>query len=509
MNRTHAGVGAAILLPVGIVAVLAVTPAEAEEQLPPAPPAPPAVSVENKAGQDVLDAMERDLGLEPDEARARIESDQAAGRTERKLRKKLGRSFGGAYITPDGQSLVVTVTDEAKARVVAAAGAIPKVVENSEAALDSTLDDVSEIAAKAPAAEVTGWYVDPATNKVVVETAGSVATAEKLVESTDADTDAVEVVKTAEQPQTMAEIRGGDAYAIPKTGGACSMGFAVEGGYITAGHCGQVDFEAQTMNLTPMGVFQVSSFPENDYAFVATKGDFSSRGVINNYGGGAVAVKGIGEVTKGAAVCRTGVTTGWQCGTVETVNRTVVYKDKRIVKELTETTACAEGGDSGGPFVAGTKALGILSGGSGDCKVAANEVNTARTFFQPIQEILAANGIPSDIVKDDGQGACRDYDKDVVNTISADKGSAAPLGQYYYSKSGGRQSACLSGPDGTDFDVYLQYYDSKQGWTIVGRGRSGGSTEVVSYDGPPGYYAWTVRGIAGLGEFQFAYSVTQ
>ncbi|MCY0932018.1 trypsin-like serine protease, partial [Streptomyces sp. H27-H1] len=46
------------------------------------------------------------------------------------------------------------------------------------------------------------------------------------------------------------------------------------------------------------------------------------------------------------------------------------------------TNVCAEPGDSGGALYDGTKALGITSGGSGNCSVGGT------TFYQPVPEAL-------------------------------------------------------------------------------------------------------------------------
>jgi streptogrisin B len=48
---------------------------------------------------------------------------------------------------------------------------------------------------------------------------------------------------------------------------------------------------------------------------------------------------------------------------------------------------CAEGGDSGGPLYDGTTALGLTSGGSGDCTIGGT------TFFQPVREAVNAYGV--------------------------------------------------------------------------------------------------------------------
>ena len=57
------------------------------------------------------------------------------------------------------------------------------------------------------------------------------------------------------------------------------------------------------------------------------------------------------------------------------------------VTGLIRTNVCAEGGDSGGPLFAGTTALGLTSGGSGNCS------SGGTTFFQPVNEVLSRYGV--------------------------------------------------------------------------------------------------------------------
>ena len=54
---------------------------------------------------------------------------------------------------------------------------------------------------------------------------------------------------------------------------------------------------------------------------------------------------------------------------------------------MIKTTVCAEPGDSGGSLYDGTKALGITSGGSGDCR------SGGTTFYQPAREAANAYGV--------------------------------------------------------------------------------------------------------------------
>ena len=86
----------------------------------------------------------------------------------------------------------------------------------------------------------------------------------------------------------------------------------------------------------------------------------------------------------GESVTRTGSTTGTKTGTVQALNVTVRYQGGGVVRGLVQTNACAEPGDSGGPFYDGAKALGLTSGGSGDCR------RGGTTFFQPVTAALNA-----------------------------------------------------------------------------------------------------------------------
>jgi streptogrisin C len=102
----------------------------------------------------------------------------------------------------------------------------------------------------------------------------------------------------------------------------------------------------------------------------------------------ALPVAGSQEAPVGTSVCKFGSTTGASCGTVLAVNATVRFADPAggaglvTVNGLTDTNACAEAGDSGGPFLAVDQAQGTVSGGSGDCSAG------GETFFQPVNAVL-------------------------------------------------------------------------------------------------------------------------
>jgi streptogrisin C len=365
--------GAAIALSVpaiaGPAAVNAASPADTESYSP-----------------ELLQAVQRDLGLNADQARTRLATDAKSGELEGKVKDALGEKFAGAWIDSVSGKLTVGTTDTAKVGAARALGAEAKVVTFSAQQLAGTKAVLDSLSAPA---SVTSWRVDDASNTVVVEVNRNTrdAAAEAFLATARGISPAVSVVETTETPTPLYDTRGGDAYYIG--GGRCSVGFAVTGGFVSAGHCGSAGNATTGFNQVSQGTFRGSSFPGNDYSWVATNSSWTSRGWVNRYGGANVLVKGSASAAVGASICRSGSTTGWRCGTVQQKNATVNYAQGSVYG-LTRTNACAEPGDSGGSWVAGTgfgQAQGVTSGGSGNC------TSGGTTYFQPIGEILSAYGL--------------------------------------------------------------------------------------------------------------------
>jgi streptogrisin C len=334
---------------------------------------------------EMLAALQRDLRLTPEQAKTRLMADAKATRIERDLRGRLGAQFSGAWVTSSADQVVVAITDASKAAAVREAGATPQVVSRSENQLNATKSTLDDKGAAAPAG-VSGWYIDVATNSVVVlAPATAIASAKTFVAASGVAADSVRVVAAEETPRLFADVRGGDAYYINNSS-RCSIGFPVQGGFVTAGHCGQPGARTTGSNRATQGTFQASSFPGRDYAWVKTNSNWTPRGVVNRYNGGTVPVKGSQEAPVGSAICRSGSTTGWHCGTVGAKNSTVRYPEGSV-SGLTRTNVCAEPGDSGGSWISGDQAQGVTSGGSGDCR------SGGTTYFQPVNPILSTYGL--------------------------------------------------------------------------------------------------------------------
>jgi streptogrisin D len=290
-----------------------------------------------------------------------------------------GSATAGSYVDGAGK-VIVNVTDAATAASVRAAGATPRFVTRSGARL-AAADASLKAGLTTPG---TAFAVDPVGNQVVV-TVDSTVTGAKLaaVKATVAKLgDAARVESTP--GRLSVEISGGDAIY---TGGArCSLGFNVRSGsgtyyFLTAGHCTNIG-STWTSGSTTLGTRAGTSFPGNDYGIVQyTNSSVTKSGTV-----GSQDISSAGTPAVGSTVYRRGSTTGTHSGQVTALNSTVNYAEGRV-SGLIRTTVCAEPGDSGGPLYSGTTALGLTSGGSGNCS------SGGVTYFQPVTEPLGVYGV--------------------------------------------------------------------------------------------------------------------
>ncbi|UOE22211.1 S1 family peptidase [Thermobifida halotolerans] len=332
------------------------------------------------ASADRHDALKRDLGLTDSEvARLRTAETEAMDR-EAELRDTLGSDFGGVHLDAASGELTIAVTDPEAVPTVERAGANAEVVTFGESALNGFVDSLNSVADQADE-QVTGWYADIADDSVVITVReGGTAAAEALVARAGVDERAVRVTKSDERPQLFTDIIGGNPYYFD--GYRCSIGFSVrrgsESGFATAGHCG----EEGTETSDPEGTVAGAYFPGRDMGWVRITDADTVTPLVNRYNGENVTVAGSREAATGSSVCRSGSTTGWRCGTIRSKNQTVRYIEGTVTG-LTRTTACAEGGDSGGPWLTGSQGQGVTSGGSGNCTLG------GVTYFQPLNPLLS------------------------------------------------------------------------------------------------------------------------
>ncbi|MGH3824894.1 MAG: S1 family peptidase [Pseudonocardiaceae bacterium] len=274
-----------------------------------------------------------------------------------------------------GLLLSVGIALPASAAPVALPGL--ELLQSVMAVLDSRSESVPD--------SVTGWYVDPATNSVVVRTT-DVAAARTFA----AGQRAVRIEQVNARPVPLADLQGGDMITS-STGGRCSVGFNAVSGQtryiITAGHCAKLGGTWSGPNGRVIGSAVKFSFPGDDFGLVEVASEAWDQTHEVEADRGNINVAGIIPAEVGDRVCLSGSTSGYHCGRVEAVGETVNYGNGDVVRGLTRTSVCAEGGDSGGPFMSGDQAQGTLSGGTGGCLLG------GQSYFQPIQEVLSTYGL--------------------------------------------------------------------------------------------------------------------
>lgn len=238
----------------------------------------------------------------------------------------------------------------------------------------------------------TAWAVDPSRNQVIVTADDTVTGArwDNLVSTVESMGGRATLQRSPGTFRLFAE--GGDAIFAGRN--RCSLGFNVvtddnRPAILTAGHCTAA---GRQFSLSPGGraaaTVAESTFPGNgDFALLTYNNrNTDAPSEVDTGNGRTVRIRRAAEARVGQQVQRMGSTTGLRSGRVTGLNATVNYPEGAVTG-LIQTTVCAEGGDSGGPmFARNGDAIGLTSGGSGDCR------RGGVTFFQPVTRALQAVG---------------------------------------------------------------------------------------------------------------------
>jgi streptogrisin D len=236
----------------------------------------------------------------------------------------------------------------------------------------------------------TAWGVEVATNQVVVSYDDTVTGAKlaRLRSVTGRFGDAVRIERF---PGTLGtRISGADP--IYTGSSRCALGFNVRNSagtqfFLTAGHCTSIGSSWYGANNVYLGYRTGTSFPGNDYGIVRyTNTTIPKPGNVNLHNGTYRDITGAGNPAPGQPVCISGPVGGFRCGSIISLNNTVNYP-QGTVYGLGKINICSEPGESGGPVFSGTIAVGIISGGSGNCTTG------GYTYYQPVTEPLAVYGV--------------------------------------------------------------------------------------------------------------------
>ncbi|MEV1092816.1 putative Ig domain-containing protein [Streptomyces microflavus] len=375
------------------LAVLGSLPAHAV-----AAPEPPPVP------QEVRSAMMRDLHLTESGVQQRITQETEAARTATAVRSRIGDRLAGVWFAAADGRLHVTVSTDADAATARAAGAVAHRADHSRAVVEDVLRSISVRAAAVPG--VVSWGPAVRANRVEVTVDPARATPATAAFTATLATfgDLVHVTESRDVPRQQAgNVLGGEKW-VPGTESPCSIGFPVtrtSGGtkaFLTAGHCtNDVNQAAYGKDGTRVGTSNKNgtgsvNAREGDMGIVdVDQAGWNLSGTVSGWGKGDVPVTGSAEAVVGIAVCRSGQTSGLQCGEVTKVNQSVDYGSV-VIDGLSYSDACSSGGDSGGSYVTATggKAVGLHSGGgSATCSGGSGE---KFTIFQPVNEALSRFG---------------------------------------------------------------------------------------------------------------------
>lgn len=349
----------------------------------------------------VADSMKRDLGLNDAQLAQYFTAERTAFLNEARLARQLGDRYAGGWLErgSDGNYRYVVASTGA-VRGAKVAGVDVRNARYSLRQLDGAVERLNRVHAlsnKAALQGVHAWGVDLRNNSVVVTVApGYALNAIDFIAVSGIDAGMVRFeTSQLEAPTPFVNVIGGIAYT--SGGGRCSIGFsATRGGakgFATAGHCGGIGTSVGISGTT-VGSVQAHYYPGGDMAWASVRSTDTLLGQVSKYDGTVQRVLGRTQAAVGAAVCRSGSTTGWRCGTIVSYNNSVNYGQGNVTG-LTRSTACAGRGDSGGSWITGSgQAQGVTSGGqlpagqNTNCSVA-----SPVTWFQPINPLISRFGL--------------------------------------------------------------------------------------------------------------------
>ncbi|MEU6622513.1 S1 family peptidase [Streptomyces litmocidini] len=357
---------------------------------------------------EMVRALAASLGVSEEAAVDRLDRQDAQQATLDRLRKS-GITGDGAFFDASGR-LTVNADDKAEAARIEKAGLAARVPARGQAALDRVKAELDALAAKKVPSGVVAWSVDLASDKVIVKVNDDRgAAAEAFLAAAAKHGSAVRIVRSQEKFAAQSTIYPGSKMTINSTASWCSVGYGAKDSagnqyLVTAGHC-----VADLPTLRYSGTAFAKGYKTRyklgsrgvDMGLATVNSGYSIATAVGTWGKGAtstVAVKGSTRAASGAAICKSGATTGWTCGKVGSYNNTVTYTDLNggpdtVLTGLATSTVCTQGGDSGGAYISGNQAQGMTSGGPIDQKCTDGVYSTGSSYFQPLDDTLKYYGL--------------------------------------------------------------------------------------------------------------------
>ncbi|WP_439377948.1 fibronectin type III domain-containing protein [Amycolatopsis lexingtonensis] len=339
------------------------------------------------------------FGLTADQARTQLTAQDDAHRLAVALPASVRARSAGQWFDAAAGKLTVAVTTAEAAEQARAAGAAARVVARSQADLDRT-DAAVRALVGTGVPGVYGWGVDVRGNEVGVDVDRTKKTAATESFLSRVRELGVRITETGSSPrQQSGTIQTGNPW-WPGSESNCSVGFPVTDSsgakhFLTAGHCtndrDQAAYGASgqqnRIGTSNVGGTHSVNAREGDMGVVAvTEAGWALSASVNTWGQPAITLSGAAEAMVGDRVCHSGNTSHWQCGEVKYTHKSVDYGGGLVIDDLTWTTACSLGGDSGGGWLLGDKATGLHDGGPSKC--VDNPSDGDMSLFQPVAEAL-------------------------------------------------------------------------------------------------------------------------
>jgi len=374
---------------------------------------PQGSSIEVQELTELQKVATQQLGLSEAQFRQYQKVEQRAMERQAILKDAFGESFAGVHIRRnEDNSFTFVLSHKNGAKPIVKNGGMPdetKVVRYSLQELESFLDALVKTAktfGEGRSMHTIG--IDVPGNAVTVTTdIGGSNDALKLINASRTPREAVNIIESDNKPAPSI-LRGGEQYQVSGFG-SCSVGFAANRdwdaapGFISAGHCGTQNSAVNRTGVSNIGVVDWRMYGGADLLWAQiTNTAWAPQPYTNNYSGGYLPVHGNREVPVGGAVCRVGITTGYQCGSVTATNVSVYYQNSNVyLNNLGQTNACVSRGDSGGSVISisGNEAQGVVSGGN---RIGGPDPDTncdqsyRATYYQRIE--LAIDWIPGIIL---------------------------------------------------------------------------------------------------------------
>ncbi|MET9834820.1 S1 family peptidase [Streptomyces sp. NPDC006385] len=352
----------------------------------------------------MISALATSLGVSKQAAADRLDREARQQNTLSALRDQ-GVPTDGAYFDATGDLVVNAENKQAVSRLERA-GLQARTVRHGEDELSKIKAELDAAASKKTPTGVSAWEVDLASDTVTVKVndSGEAAT-RAFLRKARAHGDAVRVVTGQREVVPQATIKPGAEMSF--NGFVCSVGFGARDSagrqfLVTAGHCIE-DLPVLSYQGVRFAQGTDSRFASGtrsmDMGIARLDSGNSIATVVGTYGKAAEpSVAGSRRAASGATLCKSGRTTQWTCGRVNSYNVTVTYSDPNggpstVVTGLASSSVCTQGGDSGGAYISGNQAQGMTSGGPASQRCNGSVNAPGSSYFQPLDDALAHYGL--------------------------------------------------------------------------------------------------------------------